>query len=130
MTTDAQQADLTVMESSGVSLMARIRYPNGSLATVAETTSVTRRVAAEGTTSVTNVTQVVSNTVFDVLQTPTLDPRWTRDAMGYNVKLDIDDDIFGDGDKIYDVFMIIEPTAMARVVTPPFSVHSRDLPGE
>jgi len=128
MTTDAQQADVTAMESSGVSLMARIRYPNGSYATIATTDSITRRVLAENSTSVTNTTHVVSNTIFDTLQTS--DARWTIDNTGFNFKNDVDDDVFTEGDIMYRVWYIIEPTAMARVVTPPFEVHVRDVAGE
>lgn len=128
MSADAQQADVTVMEASGVSLMARIRYPNGSYATIAATTSITRRVEEDGVTSVTNLTQVVSNVIFDTLQTN--DARWVIDAIGYNFKNDVDDDIFVEGDKRYRVYYIIEPTAMARTALPPFRIHVRDIPGE
>lgn len=128
MTADAQQADVTVMEASGVSLMARVRYPNGDYATIATTTSITRRVEEDGVTSVTNVTQVVSNVIFDAIQTN--DARWIVDTTGYNFKNDVDDDIFVEGDTRYKVFYIIEPVAMARTVLPPFRVHVRDIPGE
>lgn len=132
MPVDAQQAEVTVMESSGVTLMARIRYPDGDLALVADTTSIKRRIyagatriSAEGDDSL-----VVADTIFDTLQTPALDARWSLDTTGANFIDEIDDDVFVDGDKLYTVWYIIEPASMARIVLPPFRVHVLDVLGE
>ena len=126
----AQQQHVTVQESSGVTLMARIRYPNGDYATQAATTSIVRRTYLGATVVEANTALVVNDTIFDTLQTTALDPRWTLDATGANFIDEVGDDVYEDGDKVYRTWYIIEPDSMARVVIPAFKVHVEDLLGE
>lgn len=75
--------------------MARIRGAGGQHLTQASLSSIAYAVRnlTEGTTDSTG-TFTVSSTVFDNLQTG--DPRWTKDAVGYNFLGTIDAGAFDD----------------------------------
>ena len=79
-----------VVARSGAYLMARIRGANGQLikkSSISTITYVVSNLTAGTTGSATSLT--VASVVFNALQTPTLDPRWTKDATGYNFAFSI-----------------------------------------
>ncbi len=105
----------TVMEGTGVPVMARIRLTTGSYITVATTTSITRRIFYEGAQVGSDVTPVVADTIFDTLQTTSDNALWTLDTTGFNFNDVVDDNVFVDGDRVYYVWYYIEPDSGPKV---------------
>ncbi len=128
MSESVVQGGATVIEGSGVPVMARVRLTTGSYMTQATVTSIARKVYYQGSSVSTSVL-TVNTVVFDTLQTTAINPLWTKDTTGANFIDVIDDDVLVDGDKVYDVWYEVEPTSGPKVKF--FSeLHTIDDPSE
>ena len=101
---------VTILEDSGVTLMARIQGENAANIAQADVSAISRNVYDGETLIGVSTGLTVSSVVFDALQT---DARWTFDSIGYNFKDPIDDDVFPSGDKVYRVEYKFTPTTGA-----------------
>lgn len=93
-------------EDNSVFVMARILGHAGVNITQASLTSIACKVY-DGTTEVAAPAVVVADSVFDALQTS--DPRWTKDATGYNFAFTVPASAFPSGDKVYLVKFTFDP---------------------
>lgn len=101
-------------EQHPLSLFARVRH-SGQLITQAGVNAITckvrrikksdRSVDLVGSPSVT-----VNSAVFDELQTPSIDPSWDRDSIGYNFAFAVDSQYFPTPDN-YAIVFIFDPTS-------------------
>ena len=78
----------TVWQATGSTILARVVGVNGVAVTRSTLASITRKIWEPGGDPETPDadTLVISGVVFDTLQTPGDDPRWTADATGYNFR--------------------------------------------
>jgi len=107
---------VTVWEGNDAVIMARVRFIDAELITIAAVNTIVRKTfdPQSNTPDVPLKTDslVVADSVFDTLQTTALDARWTDDAEGYNFR----DTIPGathllDGDKSYRIEYLVTPTS-------------------
>ncbi len=75
-----------VFEGQSVTHMALIQGNDKVNITQATISSIQLRVTDDDGNVISTTTLVVASTVFDILQTPALDIRWTKDDTGYNFK--------------------------------------------
>lgn len=102
----------TVWENQSLVVFARIANISGDYITQATITSI-----AGGTydlddgSAVATFSVVVGSSVFDTLQTG--DARWTVDSTGYNFRHTVPGTALPEGDKRYQVEIVLTPTGGA-----------------
>jgi len=102
----------SIWEDSGLYLMARVKGNAGVNITVASISAITVYVyARDAGTLIATLTPTVSGVVFDTLQTTALDPRWTKDSVGYNFGYAIPAASFPTGGTAYRVEVIFDPAS-------------------
>lgn len=116
----------TVIQGTGVVVMARLRLTDANYITQAAITSVTQKVFHRGTQVGNDNVLSKTTVVFDTLQT---DDLWDKDSTGYNLKVVMLDTELPDGDKVYDVWFYF---VMASIPKHKFhvTVHTIDDPSE
>lgn len=81
----AKRHSAVVFQESGNSLLGRIEGLNGQPITQASLTSIIYEVTdLSDESQVKTGTVTIANAVHDSLQTPSIDPRWTVDLIGFN----------------------------------------------
>lgn len=95
--TDAFNQHAYAWIDGSLSIFARIVDKDGTAAVQADIESVTF-FTDDGTTTSAGESLTVANVVFDTLQT---DAIWTRDALGFNFRHDVDDDVITDESLTY-----------------------------
>ena len=104
-----------VFERSGCQLMARMVGNAGAFVTQASLSSITYKLfdlsSATPDTTVASGTVTISGNVYDTVQTPALDPRWTRDSIGYNFRYAAPGSWFTPGDHVFRIEFTFTPTS-------------------
>lgn len=101
----AIKATIETWEDTDVTVMARITGGDGENIVQADVSTITLNVydcseVPIGDPVITSGVDVAT-TVFDTLQTPSDDPRWTTDTTGYNFASTITGTVFSTGGHVY-----------------------------
>jgi hypothetical protein len=99
-----------VFEDGAATCMARIRGADGALITIVSISTITCKVfnLRVGGAATATPTVTVATAVFDALQT---DPRWTKDATGYNYRHVIAASILSGPNQVYRIEYLFTPAS-------------------
>lgn len=116
-------------EDSGISLMARVVGTASTNIAQAEFTNITYGVISTKSGSSATIafgsSLTIASVVFDTLQT---DARWTRDATGYNFRVDLPSSAIPDGKRTYRAEVKFTPSS-GEPFHIPWSIETLDLLG-
>lgn len=117
-------AQIVTWEDSSVILMARIEDIEKALITIASVDTITLAVSAtDGSGTPTGPNVVVADQVFD---TPELNAKWTKDAIGYNFIHTLLPADIPDGDKTYRAeFEFTDTVGIVSQIV--FEIDAKDL---
>jgi hypothetical protein len=106
-----RQLQVTVWEDQGFYWMARVLGEDGEPITQNSFTTVTYTVydRNDDNAVVTTGSLTIGTVIFNTLQTPTLDPRWTVDRVGYNFGAAMPASAFPTGNNQYRVEVVMTP---------------------
>lgn len=102
----------SIWEDTGLAILARIENIDGEAITQASLSTITCKVYDLSTLElVTSPTVTIATSVFDTMQTPSIDDRWDVDAIGYNFKYNLPALAFPTGDREYRVEFNFDPAS-------------------
>jgi hypothetical protein len=98
-----------VTQGNPITILARVQDQTGALITQADISAIAVSVVNTETSAVTDtLAPTVASTVYNSLQT---DARWTTDAVGYNLAVNVDPSAFNSACTYYQVQITITPVS-------------------